>query len=78
MRVAIVCYDTRGGLQPYAALGAGLQQAGHEVRAAAPAEFAGMFTAAGLTFKPLSGPTGTGQQGATGVAERGTIAWDWD
>lgn len=74
MRVAIVCNDTRGGIQPYVALGAGLQQAGHEVRAVAPAEFAGMFTAAGLTFKPLSGPTGTEQQSATGVAERGTIA----
>lgn len=58
MRVAIVCNDTRGGMQPYAALGTGLQRAGHEVRVVAPAEFAGMFAAAGLAFMPLSGPSG--------------------
>ena len=47
MRIAIVCNDTRGGIQPYVALGLGLQRAGHEVRAMAPSDLASMFTDAG-------------------------------
>jgi UDP:flavonoid glycosyltransferase YjiC (YdhE family) len=29
MKIAIVCNDTRGGVQPYVALGQGLAHAGH-------------------------------------------------
>jgi len=38
MRIAVVCNDTRGGIQPYVALGLGLLRAGHEVRAVAPSD----------------------------------------
>ncbi|BAC90408.1 glycosyltransferase [Gloeobacter violaceus] len=74
MRIAVLCNDTRGGIQPYVALGVGLQRAGHEVRAVAPADFAPMFAEAGLPLAPLSGSTEAALRSATGVAARGTIA----
>ncbi len=73
MRIAIVCNDTRGGIQPYVALGAGLQRAGHEVRCVAPSDFALMFAEAGLTLAPLTGGTESVVRDS-GVAERGKIA----
>lgn len=73
MRVAIVCNDTRGGVQPYIALGLGLSRAGHEVRAVAPSDFAPMFAETGLRVAPLSGSIETAVRG-TGAAELGTIA----
>jgi sterol 3beta-glucosyltransferase len=74
MRIAIVCNDTRGGVQPYVALGAGLAKAGHDVRAVAPAEFAPMFNEAGLTMAPLSGGERLIELQATGIAEQGMVA----
>jgi sterol 3beta-glucosyltransferase len=32
MRIALICNDTRGGVQPYVALGQGLASAGHDCR----------------------------------------------
>jgi sterol 3beta-glucosyltransferase len=74
MRIAIVCNDTRGGVQPYVALGQGLARAGHDVRAVAPAEFAPMFTSVGLTMAPLSGGERAAELRSTGIAEQGVIA----
>ena len=72
MRIAIVCNDTRGGVQPY--VGLGLRRAGHEVRAIAPSGLAPMFAEVGLPVAPLSGPGEDQQRAATAVAERGTLA----
>lgn len=78
MRIAIICNDTRGGVQPYVALGAGMRRAGHEVQAVAPAEFAPMFAQAGLPLAPLSGGSNPQEEaalrGGGGAAERGMIA----
>ncbi len=74
MRIAIVCNDTRGGVQPYVALGKGLARAGHEVRAVAPAEFASMFADFGIAMAPLSGGERAAELRATGIAEQGVIA----
>lgn len=74
MKIAIVCNDTRGGVQPYVALGEGLAKAGHTVRAVAPAEFAPMFAEAGLTMAPLSGGERAAELRATGIAEKGVVA----
>jgi sterol 3beta-glucosyltransferase len=73
MRIAIVCNDTRGGVQPYVALGQGLARAGHDVRAVAPAEFAPMFESVGVAVAGLSG-TERAADLSRGVAEQGVIA----
>ncbi len=74
MRIAIVCNDTRGGVQPYVALGQGLARAGHDVRAVAPAEFAPMFAGVGITMVPLSRGERAAELRSTGIAEQGVIA----
>ena len=55
MRIGIVANDTRGGVQPYVALGVGLKRAGHAVALAAPSDFTDMIADHGLTPAPLSG-----------------------
>ena len=73
MRIAIVANDTRGGTQPYVALGLGLKAAGHDVQMVAPADFASMFAEAGLPLAPLSGSVEAALRNSDGAAERG--AW---
>ena len=55
MRIAVLCNDTRGGVQPYVALACGLRDAGHDVRAVAPTDLALMFDRRGITTAPLAG-----------------------
>jgi sterol 3beta-glucosyltransferase len=74
MRIAIVCNDTRGGVQPYVALGQGLARAGHDVRAVAPTEFAEMFENVGIHMASLSGGERAAELRSTGIAEQGVIA----
>jgi sterol 3beta-glucosyltransferase len=50
---------TRGDVQPYVALGAGLRQAGYTVTIAAPENFAALATAHRLDFYPLEGDSRT-------------------
>ena len=74
MSIAVVCNDTRRGIQPYGALGLGLRRASHDVRAVAPAELAPMFVDAGIPAAPLSARPQAVREVATGVAERDTFA----
>lgn len=74
MRVAVVCNDTRGGVQPYVALALGLRRAGHDVRAVAPSNLASMFTEVGLPVASLSGDVEAVLRASGGAAERGTLA----
>ena len=74
MRIAILCNDTRGGVQPYAALASGLKHAGHEVVAVAPTESIGLFQASGVAVTPLAGTEDAVALLAGGAAERGTLA----
>lgn len=55
MKIAIVTRDTRGGVQPYVALGIGLRDAGHDVRMVATEDFVPMFDEAGLVAAPVPG-----------------------
>ena len=68
MRIRLVAVDTRGGVQPYAALALGLQAAGHDVAVAAPEDFTGWLTGLGLRAITLSGSM---QEGARAAAELG-------
>ena len=74
MKIAIVCNDTRGGVQPYLALGLGLQRAGHGVSAVAPSEFISMFGQNGIPITPLSGGDEVARMRAVGMEEKGTLA----
>jgi sterol 3beta-glucosyltransferase len=74
MRIAIVCNDTRGGVQPYVALASGLLDAGHLVQAVAPGDLAAMFTDVGIAVTPLSGQMQALLRASGGVTERGTVA----
>lgn len=74
MKIAIVCNDTRGGVQPYLALGIELQRAGHSVCAVAPSEFIPMFVQNGIPITPLSGGDEVAQMRAVGMEEKGTLA----
>jgi sterol 3beta-glucosyltransferase len=73
-RIAVLCNDTRGGVQPYVALADGLAKAGHDVRAVAPANLSCLFDEAGIAVKALSGTTQADLGQTTSVAERGSLA----
>jgi len=55
MRIAIIALGTRGDVQPYIALGKGLQAAGHTVRLLTHDNFAGLVQAHGLEFWSVKG-----------------------
>ena len=55
MRIAIIALGTRGDVQPYIALGRGLQAAGHPVRLLTHDNFAPLVQAYGLEFWPVKG-----------------------
>lgn len=45
MRIAIIALGSRGDVQPYIALGVGLQKAGHDIRLIAHENFEGLVKA---------------------------------
>ncbi len=55
MRITLIASGSRGDVQPYIALGAGLAQAGHEVGLATHDNYAELVTAHGLAFWPIAG-----------------------
>jgi UDP:flavonoid glycosyltransferase YjiC (YdhE family) len=55
MRIAIMASGSRGDVQPYVALGKGLQNAGHDVRLISAENYAALAQAAGLAFSPTRG-----------------------
>jgi formylglycine-generating enzyme required for sulfatase activity len=55
MHITILASGSRGDVQPFVAVGAGLRRAGHHVRLAAPRNFGGVIGERGLDFFPLSG-----------------------
>jgi sterol 3beta-glucosyltransferase len=73
MRILILCNDTRGGVQPYAALARGLVAAGHTVAAVAPIGLTHLFDAA-VQVTPLAGTEDALAFAANGGAEKGTGA----
>lgn len=55
MHITVMAVGSRGDVQPFVALGKGLQGGGHRVRMAAPAVHAGMAQEHGLEFAPIEG-----------------------
>ena len=55
MRIAIIASGSRGDVEPYIALGKGLQQAGHVVRLVAHENFGALVKAHGVEFWPIEG-----------------------
>ena len=55
MRIALIALGSRGDVQPYVALGKGLQQAGHRVRLLTHENYAPFVAAHGLEFWPMRG-----------------------
>lgn len=76
MRVVLVSNDTRGGIQPYVALGVGLLRAGHDVRVVAPENYAAFISSHGLQFSGLPGDVQGFMDGPeyAAVAKKGFLA----
>ena len=55
MRIVIISLGSRGDVQPYIALGKGLQKAGHIVRMATHENFEFLVSSHGLEFSPMTG-----------------------
>jgi UDP:flavonoid glycosyltransferase YjiC (YdhE family) len=53
MHITILAVGSQGDVQPYAALGAGLRSAGHDVTLATSARFAPLVAEAGLRHAAL-------------------------
>lgn len=53
MKIAILTLGTRGDVQPYAVLGQGLQQRGHEVTLSTAKNFEALVRSYGLQFMPV-------------------------
>jgi UDP:flavonoid glycosyltransferase YjiC (YdhE family) len=66
MHITLVTAGSRGDIQPFAALGVALKQAGHSVRAAFPENFAALAQAQNLDFFPLHGDWQALLQGTSG------------
>jgi len=54
MNITVATVGTQCDIQPYVALGCGLQSAGHTVGIAANSSFGGFIRGAGLGFVPVS------------------------
>lgn len=54
-RILLLTYGSRGDVEPFAALGIGLQAAGHAVRLVCPVPYAPMAEARGLEVAPIDG-----------------------
>jgi sterol 3beta-glucosyltransferase len=73
MRIAVLCNDTRGGVQPYAGLVRGLLTAGYDVTCIAPVDLCGLFDS-GARIAALPETADVAAFAATGLAEKGTMA----
>ena len=71
VEITVVTQDTRGGVQPYAALARALVDVGHEVRAVAPAELAWLFERVGVSCLRLDGMAAESSRQAALEAQSG-------
>lgn len=69
MKIAVVAFDTRGGVQPYVALSLGLQEAGHEVTMITTEGFRDLVTGHGVTLAATTGDTEAAVRELGGAAE---------
>lgn len=68
MFITILCFGSRGDVQPFVALGVGLRQAGHEVCIATDKAFQSLVLEHNLDYAPVSGDIQRFMQGANGRA----------
>ena len=68
MRITVIAIGSQGDVQPFAALGAGLAQAGFTVRLASHESFRELARAGGLEFAPITGNPRDIVQGEQGQA----------
>ena len=66
MRVAVLAMGSRGDVEPFLALAAGLRRRGHTVVVATHAEFAALVTGAGVEFAELGGNRARGVERPAG------------
>jgi UDP:flavonoid glycosyltransferase YjiC (YdhE family) len=72
MRITLLTYGSRGDVEPFVALGRGLQQAGYRVRLAAPQVFASLVTGCDIDFVGLPGQP---DQLIQGLVDRAGKSW---
>jgi sterol 3beta-glucosyltransferase len=68
LRITILTIGSRGDVQPYIALGLGLQRAGHEVTLATHEPFASFVQRYGLRFRAIAGNPREAMEGEIGQA----------
>lgn len=69
MKIAVIAFDTRGGVQPYVALSLGLQRAGHEVTMITSEGFRDLVSGYGVTLAAITGDTEAAVRDLAGAAE---------
>src|SRR5690348_7079978 len=69
MKIAVIAFDTRGGVQPYVALSVGLQSAGHDVTMTTTAGFSDLVTGHGVRLAATTGDTEAAVRDLGGAAE---------
>ena len=73
MQITIIASGSRGDVQPYVALGAGLKTAGHTVRVLASQDFQNLLTGHGLEFVDMGGNMQSIAQGMQSLIEQGNM-----
>jgi len=73
MRIAIVAPGSRGDVEPYIALGKGLEKAGHVVRLVTHQNFEMLVNSHGLEFWPVEGSVQDIAQGMAALLEGGNF-----
>lgn len=71
-RILLLTYGSRGDVEPFVALGLGLQNAGHAVRLVCPAPYAPLAEARGLACAPIEGNP---DELAQAFADRAGLSW---
>jgi UDP:flavonoid glycosyltransferase YjiC (YdhE family) len=73
VEISIISTGSRGDVQPYVALGLGLQRAGHRVRFLAPSDYKNLVQNHQLDFEDLGGNIQSVAQGLEGQLEQGNM-----
>lgn len=73
MRIAIIASGSRGDVEPYVALGKGLQAAGHVVRLVTHQDFESLAVAHGVEFWPVAGSVQDVAQSMAELIEKGNF-----
>ena len=73
MRIVIIASGSRGDVEPYVALGKGLQAAGHVVRLVTHRDFESLVTSYGVDFWPVEGSVQDVAESMAALIENGNF-----